>query len=231
MVELTSLPEELLERIIALAILPSSLSPCSPAVPQTSLPRSTSAPFPTRPSSSQSFLPRSISLRSQCSSDRSVHRYTPLLTGSLFARIGAAVLYTHVQLSSAAQCAALERTLSSRPDLARRVKSLRVDGVWLELHGLVQSLQVPGGCLDTFDMTIAAVQRYSLGGDSAVARMFCEALTILPTLGTVKSLTVRKAADAYLTLPGPASIIECLSDLIGRWQCLVSVASSALGSY
>ncbi|KAI0685369.1 hypothetical protein BC835DRAFT_1421301 [Cytidiella melzeri] len=217
---LISLPEELLERVIALAILPHSSSSPLPATFQANLPRSTSTPFPSRPFPPQTLLPRTTSLVNHSRAGRRVHRYTPLLVSRVFARIGAAVLYCRIHLSTPAQCAALCRTLSTRLDLALRVKSLRIEGTWAEFRGLIQHVNIPGCSLEAFDMTIAATQRHGLGDSSSATKAFCEGLTTLSTLGTVKSLTIRKAADAYLTLPGPASIMGCLSTVMERWQSL-----------
>lgn len=226
---LTSLPEELLERIIALAIPSSSVSSSAPTTPQLSLPRSTSAPFPSRPFSLQPLSARrnTLVVRPHHTTDRRVHRYTPLLVNSVFARIGTAVLYSHVHLLSSEQCAAFARTLSTRTDLALRVKSLRVEGVWPELYDLMQTLDVRHGSLEDFDMTIATAEKGSPEDNMSATEEFCAALKMLPRLGTIKSLTVRKTADAYLTLPGPASILECLSNAIEHWESLVSVSSSS----
>ncbi|KAI0343762.1 hypothetical protein BDW22DRAFT_1419624 [Trametopsis cervina] len=218
--QLSSLPEELLERIIALATLPSPAS----AAPS-SIPRSQSAPFPSRPFSTQPFLPRTNNLRASTASSasRPVHRYTPLLTNTAFARIGTAVLYTHVHLTSSAQCASLAQTLSARPELAQRLKSLRIDGSWPEFLALAQMLRVPHGSLEAFDMTIGGLQRGGPADTSSDVTAFCAALAILPELGTIKSLTVRKTSDTYLTLPGPVTLIECLSNIVAQWQTLQTV--------
>jgi hypothetical protein len=230
---LTSLPEELLERIIALAILPSTFSNSPPAaLLQTSLPRSTSAPLSFR-SSSHIPPPRTSSLHSSPTVEYRAHRYAPLLASRLFARIGSAVLYSQIHLHSSNQCAALARTLLTRKDLALRVQKLQIEGVWPEFLDLVQSLNVPGSSLRVFDMSISAPQRHNPEHGLSATTTFCEALRILPNLGTIKSLTIRKTADAYITLPGPASIIDCLSELIDQWNTLVSAASSIrfAGSY
>ena len=222
---LTSLPEELLERIISLAIFPSSTSNLPRTALQPSIPRSTSAPFPSRPFSTHPLSSRKNTLHSRHTPNRRVHRYTPLLVNSVFARIGTAVLYSHIHLLSSGQCAALTRTLASRADLATRVKRLRIDGVWPELHDLMGTLNVPNGSLETFDMTIATAEKGSPEENMAATDEFCAALQVLPVLGTIKTLVIRKAADAYLTLPGPASILECLSDAIERWDSLVSIST------
>ncbi|KAI0087174.1 hypothetical protein BDY19DRAFT_995249 [Irpex rosettiformis] len=217
---LISLPEELLERIIALAILPSNTSALPPAALQSPIPRSTSSPLPSRPFASQPLCPRKNTLLPV---ERRVHRYTVLLVSSIFARIGTAVLYSHVHLLSPRQCGALARTLATRTDLAVRVKSLRIEGVWPELHGLMRSLNVEDSSLQAFDMTIATAERGSPEDNLSATEEFCAALKVLPTLGAIKSLAIRKTPDAYLTLPGPASILECLSDVIENWGSLDTI--------
>lgn len=229
---LATLPEELLERIIALsvsqAISPSSEFP-APAALQPGLTRSSSAPLTTRPLSPQPQLPRTTSLRTSCIVRPKVHRFTPLLVNSLFARIGTAVLYTHIHLTSRTQCIALVRTLSARPDLAQRVKTLRVDGMWPEAHNLLGYLRIAGAKLKTFDMTICSAQRGQTGATASTQAIedaqFCDALELLPTFNSVNTLVIRKTSDAYLTLPGPSRVLECLSVAIGSWKSLVCIIS------
>lgn len=229
-ISLTSLPEELLERIIALAVLPASFDPSALAVVApalTGLPRSSSAPFPSR-APSRPLLPRTSSLQ-VTPVRKPVNRSTPLLTNTLFSRIGTAVLYMHIHLLSREQCTSLIRTLSARPDLARRVRSLRIEGAWSEVYQLLQCLKNTGSSrLEVFDMQVVASERQNGPPSSTDSHMFCAALAMLPSVGKVKSLTIRKASDAYLTLPGPASILECLSDTVASWLALVSSVLSTL---
>lgn len=90
----------------------------------------------------------------------------------------------------------------------------------------METLNVPNSSLETFDMTIATAGKSSPEENMAATDAFCAALQVLPALGTIKTLVIRKAADAYLTLPGPASILECLSDAIERWDSLVSISAT-----
>lgn len=222
---LASLPEELLERILALAVFPLSdgvADTTLPASPPIGLPRSSSAPFPSR-TPSRSLLPRTTSLQAPPPAKRSVNRSTPLLTNTLFARIGTTLLYTHIHLTSREQCAALVRTLSTRSDLAKRVRSMRIEGAWPEMHELLHIMRVAGSRFEVFDMVVCSPDRRGSLTAPTDSAAFCSALALLPTFGTVKSLAVRKTSDAYLTLPGPASIIECLSDTLGSWNSLVSL--------
>lgn len=217
---LASLPEEILERILTLALEPSSPPPdVPPAILKAGFTRSHSAPFPvsagrappsssTRPSNFKAF------------SRTPVHRYTLLLTCTLFARIGTPLLYSAVHLKSRPSCALLGNTLRRRPDLARTVRALRLDGLWGEAALLLRALHVPEGRLARFDLCITA-DRDDTDGRGSDLEQFCDALGTLPALGTVHRLTIRKTADAYLTLTAPNAVLQCLSRVIPVWRSLV----------
>ena len=219
---LTSLPEEILERILGLALLPSSTSSSqTPTVVKSSFTRSTSTPFPSG-ASRLATSPRTADFRAF--SRDPVHRYTPLLTCTLFARIGTALLYSSVHVKSTVQCMQLVRTVEHRPDLARCIRSLRLDGVWGDSKELVRSLSVPGGRLETFDFCITDPEYGMPGLNACAVQLFCDALGMLPSLDTVKRLSIRKAVDTYLVLPAPVSILERLTDIIPEWRSLVCPA-------
>lgn len=215
---LTSLPEEILERILALALAPGkpSSDKQQPAV-KSSVSRSQSAPFPTSTNSLTPFA-RVADFRSLTRDP--VFRYSPLLVSSLFARIGTALLYSAVHLKSPEQCRQLLSTLRQRPGLASCIRTLRMDGIWGDSKKLVKALRVPGARLESFDFCITEPE-YGYPGNVPVLELFCEALSMLPTLRTVKELTVRKAADAYLALPAPNCVLERLSVIIPQCNSLV----------
>jgi hypothetical protein len=218
-ISLVSLPEEILERILGLALLPlSPHSENSPTLIKSPFTRSNSTPFPTA-SNHLPTSPRTADFRAF--SRAPVHRYTPLLTCTLFARIGTALLYSSVHVKGAPQCTLLLRTLEHRPDLARCVRTLRLDGIWGDSKELVRSLNVSGGRLETFDFCITDPEYGMPGLNACAVQLFCDALNMLPSFGTVKHLSIRKASDTYLVLPAPVSILERLTDLIPEWQSLV----------
>ncbi|GJE92406.1 hypothetical protein PsYK624_085600 [Phanerochaete sordida] len=219
---LTSLPEEILERILSLALEPSSPPPdVPPAILKAGFTRSHSAPFPVsagRASPSSSSRPSNFKAFSRTP----VHRYTLLLTCTLFARIGTPLLYSSVHLKSRPSCALLGKTLRRRPDLARSVRALRLDGLWGEAALLLRALHVPGARLACFDFCITA-DREDNDGRGSDLQQFCDGLGTLPALGTVHRLTIRKTADAYLTLTTPNTVLECLSRVIPVWRSLDTV--------
>lgn len=214
---LTSLPEEILERILAYALAPgSAASEVQPALLKSSFTRSHSTPFAVnhRPSSSRPTDFKSFSRAP-------VYRYSPLLTCTVFARIGTALLLSELHVKSREQCTEVMRMLQQRPDLARCVKALRLDGIWGDSKMLVRALQVPGGRLEDFDFCIADPEHGLPGLDECALQVFCETLAALPAVGSIKHLRVRKASDAYLTLPTPNRILEVLGKTIPQWKTLV----------
>ena len=93
-VTLTSLPEEILERILAYALTPNSTSSDSqPALLKSSFTRSQSTPFP---ASDRSSSNRSAGFKQF--SRTPVHRYTPLLACTVFARIGTALIFSDLHV-------------------------------------------------------------------------------------------------------------------------------------
>ena len=218
-VTISCLPEEILERIIAYALAPSSAaSEIQPAVLRsTSFTRSHSTPFPathSRPSASRNADFKSFSRAP-------VYRYSPLLTCTVFARIGTALVFSELHIKTREQCTQLMQLLKQRPDLARCVKALRLDGVWGDSKMLVEALQVPGGRLENFDFCITDPEHGLPGLNECALQVCCETLETLPAVGTVKHLRVRKASDAYLTLPTPNRILEVLGKTIPQWATLV----------
>ena len=215
-VTLTSLPEEILERILAYALTPNSTSSDSqPALLKSSFTRSQSTPFP---ASDRSPSTRSAGFKQF--SRTPVHRYTPLLACTVFARIGTALIFSDLHVKTSEQCLELKRILRQRPDLARCVKAVRLDGVWEDSKGLMKALKVSGGRLENFDFCITPQAE-----EESALPVFCEALATLPTVGTVKHLRVRKASDAYLTLSTPNRILEVLGETIPKWRSLVRTYS------
>lgn len=219
---LTSLPEEILERILAFVLEPNTPpSDVPPAILKTGFTRSQSTPFPASAArGAPSSTSRPADFRSF--SRPPVYRYTPLLSCTLFARIGTPLLYSSVHLKSRARCTQLACTLRARPALARCVRALRADALWGECEALLRALHVPGGRLEQFDFCIADERDGSSASTPALAQA-CGALRLLPQLGTVRRLTLRKAADAYLTLPAPNAVLACLGAVIPEWHTLDTV--------
>ncbi|EKM53239.1 uncharacterized protein PHACADRAFT_147594 [Phanerochaete carnosa HHB-10118-sp] len=220
---LTSLPEEILERIFSFVLEPRTSSPdVSPVVLKTSFTRSHSAPFPSSASRGSATSNKIRPADFPAFSRPPVHRYTPLLTCTLFTRIGEPLLYFFIHVKSRAQCSQLVYTLRGRPDLARCVRALSIDGLWGDSNPLLRALRVRGMRLERFDFCITSDHNAPRESTSELD-MFCDTLSMLPLFGTVKHLTVRKAANAYLALPAPNSTLECLSRVIPEWRSLESV--------
>lgn len=222
----SSLPEELLERILALALAPNPNG--SGSVPPAllgGLTRSPSTPFPANLSRATS-LRRPMASSGEVFSKGPVDRYAPLLTCRTFARIGTPLLYSHLHLKTRDQCVLAMNTMQADPELAQAVRSVRFDGIWLECRAVVNTLVQAGARLEAFDFCISLPESFGApevpGGAGEAVLSFCDALSSLPALGTVKRLTIRKTADAYLTLAGPSQILECLSAVVPEWVSLVS---------
>ena len=220
-INLIDFPEEILERILALALAPTSSVWATPfdAAPHLL----TRQPLLTAPESLHRDAQglRTGTLRPPVSA------YTPLLVCTHFQRIGTAVLYADVQLTSPAQVRLFLRTLNQRPDLAACVRRLSVGGVRSCVLDLIRVFAAGGDApirLASFDFCLdfMNIAPDTLGPD---VDAFCLALQLLPTLGSVQHLTVRRAPNAYINLPGPTHILDTLGAIIEDWKSLVSSVS------
>ncbi|KAH9915996.1 uncharacterized protein B0H18DRAFT_1039517 [Fomitopsis serialis] len=194
---LSTMPEELLERILAFAVTPSSPS------------------APHRPS-------WHVATPNATKSGIAPHA-TSLLVSRKWLRIATPAFYRHIVLRSDRQTATLAYSLCTNPELGRWVRSIRVEGTYQILPDVVRFCPA----LEEFDMTvdsgpsgppapIVSSQRPPTV-DAAVVR-FCTSLSCMHRL---RNLVIRK--NAYLTLPGPTHIFEELGKAIRRWKYLECV--------
>ncbi|KZT70686.1 hypothetical protein DAEQUDRAFT_634406, partial [Daedalea quercina L-15889] len=194
---LSTMPEELLERILAFAVSPSS--PSSAQRPSS---------HPAHGNTKNSGVPSHVA---------------PLLVSRTWLRIATPAFYRHIVLRSATQTTQLAHTFKRNPELGRWVRSLRVDGTYALLPDVVRFCPV----LEEFDMTVdngaACAQGRQASAprgaeiDAAVVR-FCAGFAAMRRL---RHLVIRK--NAYLTLPGPTHIFEQLGEAIRGWKYLESV--------
>ncbi|KAH7926564.1 hypothetical protein BV22DRAFT_1128042 [Leucogyrophana mollusca] len=203
---LSSFPEELLARVLALCVEPTVSVSSRPA-------------WHNPASSSSSAQPRT--------------RLAPLLVSQQFLRIGSPAFYHTLYLRSASQTARALVTLRSQPDLAHAVRKVVATGVWAELAelfgacGRIEEIDI---CLDAGARTImgSGANTAARGEsrtvipnnntDEADAEAVCTALEQLD----IKNFTLRKASSAYLTHPKPRYVLTRLAQAVPKWKNLES---------
>ncbi|GBE84429.1 hypothetical protein SCP_0604080 [Sparassis crispa] len=206
---ISSIPEELLEHILEHVVTPSVH--CSTTRPPWHMTR----PAPTL----SADVP---------SPDASRHTHiAALLVSHTWIRIATPLHYRHVVLRSARHTSLLASTLRANPDFGHWVRSICVEGVFDGLEDVVAMCP----CLEEFDMTIddgavstATIPGGAPGPDVKVMNEkllhFCASFKKMTSL---KHLTIRKTAYAYLTLPRTTLLFEKLSEAIAEWKHLKTV--------
>lgn len=202
-VTLASMPEELLERILALVLLP-------PPPPAASTARSSASHYaPVRSSPHPAPQPNPTA---------------SLLVSRAFYRVGTPLLYRHPILRSPRQADRFAATLTARPVLGTCIRALALDGTFPALKAIVKFCPT----LERLDITVdngalvgpsprVANQSEEERADAHV-RAFCSALS---KLRSVRHLVLRK--NAYLTQPRSVLVLEGLADAIQLWDDLVSL--------
>ncbi|KAJ7769706.1 hypothetical protein DFH07DRAFT_954299 [Mycena maculata] len=195
-IQLASFPEELLERILAAAVV-------APPHPN---PRASWHPPPT----DDTHHPRT--------------RLAPLLASRTLYRIALPLFYHTLVLHGPSQARACHAALAATPHLARSVRTLVLVAPTAEDAALLQLLQgcacvcgarCQGACgLHALDITLPSA------GD---AREIASAVGKLTGLQT---LTVRKAAGTYLSQPAPRAVLAALADAVSGSSCLVETTTS-----
>ncbi|KAI0360681.1 hypothetical protein OH77DRAFT_1393833, partial [Trametes cingulata] len=202
---LADVPEEILERILALVLVQSPEFSPRPSWHPYSSPSSSSA------SSSSPGHPTVIS---------------PLLVCRAWLRIATPIHYRHPVLRTAAHADLLLRALRHAPALALCVRSLHLHATAPALRELVALCPH----LDTLDVTVdnadgppnapappTGTQQQQPGRDRRVLE-FCEAFG---RARGVRHLVIRK--NAYLTQPNATYVFEQLAKAIARWHKLETV--------
>lgn len=223
-INLTDFPEEIFERIFTFALAPTLSVWATPIGTVPSLHPRQPPTLLTVPEISHSAVGRNGHGTRTGTLHQPVSAYAPLLVCKHFQRIGTPLLYADLRLASPAQASLVLRTLNQRPDLVACVRSLCVGGVWTCILDLVHLFAAGGDepiRLESFDFRLdfMNIAPNTLSPD---VDAFCAALSLLPTIGTVQHLTVRRAPNAYINLPGPMHILETLGGVIEDWGSLVS---------
>lgn len=233
---LSTFPEELLERILTLAIrsppleFPSSSGHGRPSWHTTSRPPPIASRSSTLPSIPSAFAVNSPQIVAK---DRplSVH-LSPLLTSRLFSRIATPLFYHTVHLHSSSQTGLLLRTLTdegndSNQGLGKYVRKLIVSGVWPELSTLVHlcphieslDLGIDDGRSDVNPYHAAwNLQDNGVESQNRLTPFFSS----LPTLKHLKHLTLRKDPAVYLSQPKVRNTITGVAQALQEWKELVS---------
>ncbi|KAI0635164.1 hypothetical protein C8Q77DRAFT_686246 [Trametes polyzona] len=207
---LADVPEEILERILALILVQS---------PEFS-PRPSWHPYTAPSSSSASNPPRHANIVS------------PLLVCRAWLRIATPIHYRHPVLRTPRHAELLLRALRLTPALAPCVRSLHLHATSPALRDLVAACPH----LHTLDITVdnadalanssssssssPSTSTQAHAGTGAPARVveFCEAFA---RARSVRHLVVRK--NAYLTQPNATYVFEQLAKAIGGWHKLETV--------
>ncbi|KAF9479120.1 hypothetical protein BDN70DRAFT_932791 [Pholiota conissans] len=190
--DLSSFPEELLERILEQCVI----SPFS------------QAPRPSwhRPSSPSSDV---VPVRG---------RVSLLLVSKTFLRICTPLFYNTIHITSANQVRQLlSNALRPNPSLARSIRRLILPGVWAEAAEL---LQMCSANLKTLDLTLD-VPQLSLAVQGNMrdldAEEFCEALKDVKAL---THIVIRKPGNVYLTQPKPRYVLFEVAKAMNGWNDL-----------
>ncbi|KAI0916335.1 hypothetical protein AcV5_003301 [Taiwanofungus camphoratus] len=213
LVTISSIPEELLERILEYVLTPAS--------PHDHLHPSWHS-SPSVPCSTPSRLITSMAHTGTC--------IAPFLVSHTWLRIATPLYYRHVFLRSPRGTALLAGTLRMNPHLGYWVRAIKIEGTFDALVGIVDFC--PN--LEIFDTTVdngipspvipgpraqvyPLVESHARLADKKVLR-FCDSFT---KMHRIKHLAIRK--NAYLTQPRPTLIFEHLGKAISKWRNLESV--------
>ncbi|KAF5391041.1 hypothetical protein D9757_003959 [Collybiopsis confluens] len=188
------LPEEVLERILSLC-----------QISERTLPRPAWLPSPANNgSSSLSQDRRSISATRT--------RLAPLLVSKKFYRISIPHYHSTVHITSAEKAGAFLRCLQEQePTIGLYVRTLVSSSVFPLLGAVLQC------CPNIRSLDICMDQ-----GPAAVDAATEELCNALDGLQSISHLTLRKASNAYLTLPRVRYILTRLADAVDQWTCLES---------
>ncbi|KAJ3889355.1 hypothetical protein GG344DRAFT_78858 [Lentinula edodes] len=197
MASINMLPEELTEQILCLCV---------------------TAPFdppPPRPKWLAPTAPTSPSVFKRRSSSAIRNRLAPLLVSKKFHRIALPRYYSIVHIVSPDQATALLHTLRTQKHLvAPYVQRFVSAGIFPDLGAILQC------CKNIRDIDICLDSGHtSSGGVDLATKEFCDALNGLRGIGY---LSLRKAPNAYLTLPRIRYVLTRLAAAVENWGRLES---------
>ncbi|KAJ3860593.1 hypothetical protein EV359DRAFT_85178 [Lentinula novae-zelandiae] len=196
MASINMLPEELTGQILCLCV---------------------TAPFdppPPRPKWLASTAPTSPSVAKRRSFSAIRNRLAPLLVSKKFQRIALPHYYSIVHITSPDQATALLHALRTREHLvAPYVQRLVSAGIFPQLGAILQC------CKNIRDIDICLDSCPTSGGVDLATKEFCDALNGLRGIGY---LSLRKAPNAYLTLPRIRYVLTRLAAAVENWGRLES---------
>ena len=112
-------------------------------------------------------------------------------------------------------------TDASPPDTDKGKEPAGIGGTVTSTH------PTPLPRLESFDFSIDFTEPYTLvsyrdGPHSTDVASFLRSLSLLPSLGTVSRLTIRRAPNSYLNMLGPSQVLDRLGEVVEGWVGLVS---------
>jgi hypothetical protein len=127
------------------------------------------------------------------------------------------LFYKHLLLQSEEQTILLSWTLVENPSLGRYARSLKIMGVWGALRDVIRLCPA----VESLDLTLDAPRVKDCGMDE-----IGKALSDLQLLD-IRRFVLRKLPNAYVTQPKPRFVVSHLSEIVPKWQRLVSALTSA----
>lgn len=201
---LSSLPEELISRILADCVIPPQTLPLRPS--WHTLPLAPSSSFPGC---------RTLLLRPSLS-NTSRSRLSPLLVSRQFLRICTPLYYQTLHLSSVTHAARVFETLVAQPRLADAVRRVVLGCISLEGAHVLRTCEM----IEDVDICMdVGTEGNGLG--SAARDLDAEALCDALQQIDLKRLTIRKASHAYLTNMRPKYVLERIAKAVPSWPNLV----------
>jgi len=193
---LSSLPEELIARILADCVTPPKVPPFRP--------------------SWHNIPPPCLTLVRPSPSNISRTRLSPLLVSRQFFRIGTPLYYRTLHLPSVTQATGALEVLSAQPQLADAVRCIVLGCISLDGARILQTCQRIEDVDICMDVGIDVNGFRNVAGD-ANAEALCDALERID----LKRLTIRKASYAYLSSTRPRYVLERIAKAVPSWPNLV----------
>lgn len=194
----SSIPEELLERILYLCVVAPLSRPNRPTWHDT---HGSSSP---------------------------TGRLAPLLTSRQFYRIGIPLFYHTIHISSQRLAAKLLNSLQSNGSAfssegyarAAYIRNISTQGIYPSLAGTLS--MCPADSIKTLDFSFDPASSDESDSSQRARKDFCDALS---SKTHIKHLTIRKANGVYLTDDRVRYTLARMADIVGGWMYLVSLHS------